>query len=37
MYNKYINKYLDKKPSAEKIPNKNQLKKLLLFIPFQKK
>ena len=32
-----MNKYFDKKPNAEKIPNNIQVIFLLLCIPFQKK
>ena len=35
--NRQINKYLDKKPKAEKIPSNIQSIFLLKFIPFQKK
>ena len=33
----YTNKYLDKKPNAEEIPNKNQNVFLFVYRPFQKK
>ena len=33
----YINKYLDKKPKAEKTPNNVQSINLFKFIPLQKK